>query len=203
MNRARMIVCLEESIFIHSTKDMNIIHHIDKTAINKEGICDIAQDDKNSYLAYPGSSTRGELVIFDALNVLPVVTISAHSGKLVAVKLSPSGKQVATASERGTVIRVYNTTNGSKIYEFRRGLSRTASIHSLSFSPCGLFLACSSNTQTIHIFNLSEATQLKSLNKEDDENNDDSTEETKEVSSASWMVFLGDIVSSATNFPSW
>merc|ERR1712223_1632084 len=134
--------------------------------------------------------------------MLPVVTISAHSGKLVAIKLSPSGKQVAAASERGTVIRVFNTTNGSKIYEFRRGLSRTASIHSLSFSPCGSFLACSSNTQTIHIFNLNEATQLESLNKEDDENNDDSTDETKEVSNTSWMGLLSDMVSSATNFPS-
>ena len=36
------------------------------------------------------------------------------------------------------------------------GLKRTATIHSLSFSPCGHFLACSSNTETIHIFRLDD-----------------------------------------------
>ena len=30
--------------------------------------------------------------------------------------------------------------------------NRTASIFSLSFSPCGAFLACSSNTETVHVF---------------------------------------------------
>ena len=32
--------------------------------------------------------------------------------------------------------------------------NRTASIFSLSFSPCGAFLACSSNTETVHVFRL-------------------------------------------------
>ena len=39
---------------------------------------------------------------------------------------------------------------------FILGLKRTATIHSLSFSPCGHFLACSSNTETIHIFRLDD-----------------------------------------------
>ena len=49
-------------------------------------------------------------------------------------------------------------TDGAKLYELRRGLKRTAAIHSLSFSPDGLFLACSSNTETVHIFRLEETT---------------------------------------------
>ena len=38
----------------------------------------------------------------------------------------------------------------------RRGLKRTATIYSLSFSPCGLYLACSSNTETVHVFKMEE-----------------------------------------------
>ena len=42
------------------------------------------------------------------------------------------------------------------IFVFFRGLKRTATIYSLSFSPCGLYLACSSNTETIHVFKMDE-----------------------------------------------
>jgi autophagy-related protein 18 len=44
----------------------------------------------------------------------------------------------------------------SRLYELRRGLKRTADIYSLSFSPCGHFLACSSNTETVHVFRLED-----------------------------------------------
>ena len=55
-----------------------------------------------------------------------------------------------------TIIRVFDTRDGSKLYELRRGLKRTVSIFSLSFSPCGTFLACSSNTETVHVFRLDD-----------------------------------------------
>jgi autophagy-related protein 18 len=85
--------------------------------------------------------------------------IAAHTSQLAAIAFSPSGKRVATASEKGTVIRVFSVVDGgssSKLYELRRGLKRTVNIHSLSFSPCGHFLACSSNTETVHVFKLDE-----------------------------------------------
>ena len=37
--------------------------------------------------------------------------------------------RIATASDKGTVIRVFNCENGSKLYELRRGLKRTATIY--------------------------------------------------------------------------
>jgi WD40 repeat protein len=82
--------------------------------------------------------------------------IPAHAGQLAAIQFSPLGNRVATASDKGTVIRIFNVSDGSKVYELRRGLKRTATIYSLSFSPCGHFLACSSNTETIHIFRLDD-----------------------------------------------
>ena len=47
------------------------------------------------------------------------------------------------------------------MYELRRGIKRTASIFSLSFSPCGTFLACSSNTETVHVFKLDESSHAR------------------------------------------
>lgn len=44
--------------------------------------------------------------------------------------------------------------DGSKLFEFRRGVKRCVSIASLSFSTCKQYLCASSNTETVHIFKL-------------------------------------------------
>jgi len=162
MNRARLVVCLEESLFIHNIRDMKVLHTIRETPPNKYGLCALSTDSDHCYLAYPGHSSVGELQIFDALNLASTSMIPAHSGQLAAIQFSPSGTRIATASDKGTVIRVFSVTDGAKLYELRRGLKRTATIYSLSFSPCGLFLACSSNTETVHIFRLEETTPRES-----------------------------------------
>ena len=94
--------------------------------------------------------------VFDAETLACRVVIPAHEGQLAALQFSRTNTRIATASLKGTVIRVFDTRDGAKLYELRRGLKRTASIFSLSFSPCGTFLACSSNTETVHVFKLDE-----------------------------------------------
>jgi autophagy-related protein 18 len=53
-----------------------------------------------------------------------VTMIQAHDSPLAAVRFSPDGKLVATASEKGTVIRVFSIPNAERLFEFRRGLKR-------------------------------------------------------------------------------
>ena len=65
---------------------------------------------------------------------------------------------VSITIEQGTVIRVFSVLNGQCKFEFRRGYARCVSIYSLCFSEDSLFLAASSNTQTVHIFKLEEPT---------------------------------------------
>lgn len=45
---------------------------------------------------------------------------------------------------------------GMKLFEFRRGVKRCVTISSLSFSSDSMWLCCSSNTETVHIFKLEE-----------------------------------------------
>lgn len=156
MNRARLVVCLEESLFIHNIRDMKVLHTISQTPPNPSGLVALSTHTDHCYLAYPGHTSIGELQIFDAMNLCSRVIIPAHEGKLAALQFSHGGTRVATASDKGTVIRVFSSVDGSKLYELRRGLKRTAQINSLCFSPCGTFLACSSNTETLHVFKLDE-----------------------------------------------
>ncbi|XP_005187856.1 WD repeat domain phosphoinositide-interacting protein 2 isoform X1 [Musca domestica] len=154
LNRARLIVCLEESLYIHNIQDMKVVHTIRDTPCNSTGLCALSSSSDHCYLAYPGSVTSGEVQIFDAINLHAKTMIPAHDSPLAALAFSPSGTEIATASERGTVIRVFSSLDGTKLFELRRGLKRCVSIASLSFSTCAEYLVSSSNTETIHIFRL-------------------------------------------------
>uniref|UniRef100_A0A8B9N788 WD repeat domain, phosphoinositide interacting 2 n=1 Tax=Accipiter nisus TaxID=211598 RepID=A0A8B9N788_9AVES len=154
LNRQRLIVCLEESLYIHNIRDMKVLHTIRETPPNPAGLCALSINNDNCYLAYPGSATIGEVQVFDTINLRAANMIPAHDSPLAALAFDASGTKLATASEKGTVIRVFSIPEGQKLFEFRRGVKRCVSICSLAFSMDGMFLSASSNTETVHIFKL-------------------------------------------------
>ncbi|OQV21139.1 WD repeat domain phosphoinositide-interacting protein 2 [Hypsibius exemplaris] len=155
LNRLRLIVCLEESLYIHNIRNMEVLHTIRDTPPNPRGLCCLASKDENCcFLAYPGSSTIGDVQIFDASNLGAVTMIPAHDSPLAAMAFDTDGTKLATASEKGTVIRVFAIPTGDKIFELRRGMKRCVNMYSLSFSPDGQLLSSSSNTETVHVFKL-------------------------------------------------
>ncbi|GFO10392.1 WD repeat domain phosphoinositide-interacting protein 2, partial [Plakobranchus ocellatus] len=161
LNRMRLIVCLEESLYIHNIRDMKVLHTIRDTPPNPKGICALSPHNEHAYLAYPGSVQAGEVQIFDTITLRAVINISAHDNPLAAVAFNPQGTRLATASEKGTVIRVFSLPDGAKLFEFRRGLKRCADIQCLAFSVDSLFLCTCSNTETVHIFKLLEEPKEK------------------------------------------
>lgn len=79
--------------------------------------------------------------------------IPAHTSTLRALAMSKDEAYIATASEKGTIIRVFSTSTSAKIAEFRRGID-PAIIYSLAFSPGNGRLAATSDKGTLHIFEL-------------------------------------------------
>jgi autophagy-related protein 18 len=102
--------------------------------MNEKGIMDLSNEENACFIAYPGNTTTGHVHIFDAENLKAMSQFGAHSGPLVALKFSPDGKKLATASNKGTVIRVFGMPNGERLFEFTRGMKRCVQISSLAFS---------------------------------------------------------------------
>ena len=140
-------------------------------------ICSLSPSSENSYLAYPSplpspatpfastppaappsasSQFSGDVLLFDAVSLSVTNIIQAHKAPVANVSLNPSGTLLATASDKGTVIRVFTVPNGDRIHEFRRG-SYPAKIYSISFNAVSTLLCVSSDTETVHIFKLAKS----------------------------------------------
>lgn len=136
----------------------------------------MAPSSDNCYLAYPSplptpsspfsnsvpsaapvtSSTQsaGDVILFDALSLSVTNIVQAHKTSLACVQLNSTGTLLATASDKGTVIRVFSVPNGDNVAQFRRG-TYSARIFSIAFNPVSSLLAVSSDSETVHIYKLS------------------------------------------------
>ena len=118
-----------------------------ETADNPLGICCLG----NNIVSFPGRSPgKVQLVELASGNVS---IIPAHTSALRAMDLSSDGQMLATASETGTLIRVFSTANCTKIAELRRGVD-PAYIFSIAISPNCSTLAVTSDKSTLHVFDL-------------------------------------------------
>lgn len=157
LNRKRLIICLEDQLYIHSlNEDLPVKWIIRNIPPNPNGLCALSPFEDRCYLAYPASQRSGEVQIFDTVELKNKILIPAHDNPLAALSFNQQSTMLASASEKGTVIRVHNIDEGQCLYEFRRGYARCVDIYSLSFSLDSLFLAASSSTETVHIFKLDQ-----------------------------------------------
>ena len=79
--------------------------------------------------------------------------VEAHRSPLSFITVNDAGTLLATASDKGTIIRVFAIPSARKLYQFRRG-SMPSRIYSMSFNTTSSLLCVSSATDTVHIFKL-------------------------------------------------
>ena len=157
LNRKRLVICLEDRLYIHSLKDdLSVKWVIRNTPPNPNGLFALSPREDRCYIAYPATQRNGEVQIFDAIQLKNKILIPAHDNPLASLSFNQQSTMLASASEKGTVIRVHNIDDGQCLYEFRRGYARCVDIYSLSFSLDSLFLAASSSTETVHVFKLNQ-----------------------------------------------
>ena len=172
MNRKRLVVMLEEIVFIYDISNMKLLHQ-QVTPLNPGGICAVSPNSENNYLALPhyqkqASNTQsqshvpksvikepisGDVLLYDFNKMEEVTVIQAHQTQLSYIAINNDGTLMATASEKGTVVRIFSIPDGKKLYQFRRG-SMPARIYCMSFNATSTLLCVSSATETVHIFKL-------------------------------------------------
>lgn len=158
---------------------MQLVQTID-TSPNPHGIAALAPTNTPSYLAYPlpqptqpytpppshvppTSPTQptqtppGHVLLFDTTTLQPLTVIEAHLSPLSHLAFDPSGTRLATASDKGTIIRVFSLPDGRKIAQFRRG-SMPTRIFSMAFNATATLLAVSSASETVHVFKIGNTT---------------------------------------------
>ena len=150
LSRSRIIVVLLSAVHIYAFSSPPNRLHVFETDLNPFGLVHLGE----KMLAFPGRRP-GHVNLFD-LTSENVSIIPAHSSALSALVISPDGKLLATASETGTLVRVYSTATSAPVTELRRGLDR-AKIYSIAISPSSAFLAVASDKGTLHIFDLMSA----------------------------------------------
>ncbi|KAK3067542.1 Phosphatidylinositol 3,5-bisphosphate-binding protein [Teratosphaeriaceae sp. CCFEE 6253] len=106
---------------------------------------------------------RGDLLVLPAqstgqVQLIPLQggskrVLRAHKTNVRCFAVSDDGSLLATASEQGTLARVFQVATLDQVAEFRRG-SDHAVIFSLAFSAGNRWLACTSDKGTLHIFDL-------------------------------------------------
>ncbi|KAF2797499.1 WD40 repeat-like protein [Melanomma pulvis-pyrius CBS 109.77] len=156
LSQSHLIVVLLNNVGIYKMKSPPDKVADYETVNNPFGLCSLGRN----VVAFPGR-TPGQVKLFD-LTTGNVSIIPAHDSPLRALALNQRGDMVATASEQGTLIRLWSFPSCTKVAEFRRGVD-PAVVFSLAFSPSGSMLAVTSDKSTLHIFELpSPVTALKS-----------------------------------------
>ncbi|KAJ3029527.1 hypothetical protein HDV00_009552 [Rhizophlyctis rosea] len=79
--------------------------------------------------------------------------IQAHASTVSCLTISHSGHLLASASEKGTLVRVFEARSSRLVNELRRGVDR-ANIYSIAFNLEETNLCVASDKGTIHIFTI-------------------------------------------------
>ncbi|KAG2039209.1 WD40 repeat-like protein [Suillus americanus] len=173
LNRKTLVIVLEVEIYIYDISNMRLLHIIETTP-NPEATCALSPSADNSYLAYPSpvpspttqspsqastsqapssSHQSGDVLLFSTRTLTVANVIQAHKSPISFLSINSTGTILATASDKGTVIRVWSIPGAEKLYQFRRG-TREARIYSINFNVVSSLLAVSSAHDTVHIFKL-------------------------------------------------
>ncbi|KAK3951192.1 WD40-repeat-containing domain protein [Pseudoneurospora amorphoporcata] len=143
----RIVLVLKDRVQVHQTTKPRTLLATYETADNPLGLCCLSSD----RIAFPGR-TVGHVQLVE-IKTGNVSIIPAHTSALRAMALSQDGELLATASEVGTIIRVFATSNCARLHELRRGIDK-AIIFSIGFNPSGNYLACTSDKSTLHVFDV-------------------------------------------------
>ena len=177
MKQDRLIGICQSKIYIFNINTLATLDMFD-TYDNINGIVGFSPGELICVLAFPYES-RGKvrIVNFNSLAQPPIIT--AHESKIACLCVNRNGTLLATSSDKGTLVRIFDVKDGKLLIELRRG-AKNAEINCIIFDEYNKLVACASGTGTVHIFSIVEAMKNNyNENYYSDQNDGDETKNQK------------------------
>jgi len=144
-----LVAVLERDVYVYNYNDFDLLETF-ATVENTNGCCDLTGVGP-AILAIPDKN-HGRLIIKNYETKEKFTPIANKHG-IAAIALNRDGKLCAVGSKKGTLIRIFTTSNGNLLQEVRRGKD-PANITSIAFDSTSSWFACTSNKGTVHIFSV-------------------------------------------------
>lgn len=186
MHRNIIVVVLENKVQVFDN-DIKEVHSFE-TVSNPEGIVALSLDTDNIVLAFPSVQTG--IVRCVMLDMDRRIYIKAHEGEIACIALNRDGTRLATASEKGTLIRIFDTASGDQLKEVRRGSSQ-AKIWSIAFSSDNRYLCCVASSGSVHLFDISTTAPNANLDQSSQQQSQQQQNAPNRTSSLSVLGMVG------------
>ena len=164
----KIISICQNKIYIFNLNTLETIS-IEDTFENPSGIIGISNGDNNKLIIAFPFVVQGQVFVGNCISqkLEKISLITAHDSKIACLSINKDGSLLATASDKGTLIRIFLIESGEKISEFRRG-TKNVNMICISFDPNNKFIGCTSDVGTIHVFSISSI--MKILNDDNNKN---------------------------------
>ena len=137
-----LFVSMAKAIQVVEISSLRVIHTIERSSAT--GIIATC----SNALVYTCDDAPGVVMLADVPGFSILQQINCHQDPIHCLSISPDGKFLATASEKGTLVRVFDVQQGEKSGEFRRGY-RGSSV--LGVDSDGT-VTCACTSTTLHVF---------------------------------------------------
>uniref|UniRef100_A0A8I5TU02 WD repeat domain phosphoinositide-interacting protein 4 n=1 Tax=Pongo abelii TaxID=9601 RepID=A0A8I5TU02_PONAB len=124
MRHDKIVTVLKNRIYVYSFPDNPRKLFEFDTWVNPNRLCDLCSSLEKQLLVFPGHKC-GSLQLVDLASTKPGIlsapfTINAHQSDITCVSLNQPGTVVASASQKGTLIRLFDTRFKEKLVELCR-----------------------------------------------------------------------------------
>ena len=165
LRRDMIAVAVDAKVYLYRFSDLSVLDTLDASGVEDlRNLISVSGAPDKAVLACP-ANVKGKVNVcfYDVAGVassasgpaarLKTTSIQAHESTLAVLALNHDGTRLVTASVKGTLIRVFDTNTGERLFELRRGAEKV-DVYSIAFNAASDWLAVSSDKGTVHVFSL-------------------------------------------------